>query len=178
MRTLGFLLTAALLTTTAHAEVFRCLGSDGKTLYQPTPCQGKGKEEQLDIRRDPEKEAAAKAKLQAIQTEYDTRRLEQQKKAQEEQQKQKEQEVNMMQLSIQRQQAEASERQALALERLTQGASRQLPYYTLPVPLHPNKPLYPSPTPQIPYAQQPHPAHPINPPSQPSPGSGQLFGRR
>ncbi|MCK9608949.1 MAG: DUF4124 domain-containing protein [Methylomonas sp.] len=61
-----------LMSAPSHAEVFKCVEKFGKAIYQSTPCKVTSKEQQLDIKTapDPAQEAAAKAKLEAIQAEY------------------------------------------------------------------------------------------------------------
>jgi hypothetical protein len=69
------ILTAMVLVChTAAAEVFKCTNQSGKTVYQPKPCQTEGKERLLDIKADPVKEAAGKAKLEALRSEQDAKK--------------------------------------------------------------------------------------------------------
>jgi len=69
------ILTAmVLLCHTAAAEVFKCTDQSGKTVYQSKPCQTVAKEQQLDIKADPVKEAEGKAKLQALRSEQDAKK--------------------------------------------------------------------------------------------------------
>jgi hypothetical protein len=65
-----------LMSTIAHAEVFKCMEKFGKAVYQSSPCKPASKEQQLDIQTAPDaaQSAAAKAKLEAIQAEYQTQK--------------------------------------------------------------------------------------------------------
>ncbi len=70
------------LSLPAAAEVFKCTGSFGKTVYQSKPCQTAVKEQQLDIKTDPAVEAEARVKLEALRSEMDARRTERQNREQ------------------------------------------------------------------------------------------------
>ena len=61
----------ACASTVAQGEVFKCMDSLGKTNYQSKPCQTAVKERQLPIKSDPDKEVQGKAKMDALQKEYD-----------------------------------------------------------------------------------------------------------
>lgn len=75
MRKLAFF-CLIMASTAIHAEVFKCVGSFGKTVYQSRPCTNTSKEQQLDIETtpDPAQEAAAKAKLDAARAEYQAKK--------------------------------------------------------------------------------------------------------
>lgn len=108
-----------LISATAHAEVFKCVEKFGKAVYQSAPCKIATKEQQLDIKTAaaPDQAAAAKAKLEAIQSEY------QAQKTAEEQLRAKQNKESAAALEIARknaliqQQAEAQQRQAEAQQR-------------------------------------------------------------
>lgn len=68
------LMAIVLACHTANAEVFKCVGKGGKTVYQAKPCQTTDKAQQLDIQADPAQEAAAKAKLEALQNEHEAKK--------------------------------------------------------------------------------------------------------
>ncbi|MBS4051782.1 DUF4124 domain-containing protein [Methylomonas rivi] len=108
-----------LMSATAHAEVFKCMEKFGKAVYQSRPCTDTSKEQQLDIKTtpDPAQEAAAKAKLEAVQAEYQA-----QKTSAAERQTKQNQEAAAIESArrsalLQQQQAEAQQKQAEALER-------------------------------------------------------------
>lgn len=125
----------------AHAEVYKCTGKDGKTVYQSKPCQTAVKAEQLDIQADPEVEAAAKARREALESEYDAKKA---AKLEAERRdavlrNQTESAAALKQSAIaHQQQVEAQQRQAAALERQAQqGANRVMivaPPAVLPAP--------------------------------------------
>ncbi len=73
MKVLTFILLAC-LATAANAQVYKCVDKQGKTNYQGKPCQVSAKEEHLEIKSDPAKESEAKAKMQMLQSEYDTQK--------------------------------------------------------------------------------------------------------
>lgn len=133
------LVCIALLLTTAKAEVFKCIEKFGETVYQSSPCEPNAKEHRLDINTDPAQEAAAASKLEAIQSEYESRKLAQEQRDKELEQKRMEaanQEIARRNAIAQQEQAEAQKRQAEALERRNNYDNRPLyisPYYTKPV---------------------------------------------
>ena len=146
MRNGVVLLILTFASLSAHAEVFKCVEKFGKTSYQATPCNQAAKEQQLEIKSDPEKEAAAKAKLGAIQNEYDTRKAEKEKIDKEladQQRANAELEIARRNAIAQQEQADAQRRQAEALERKNQQNDR--PIYVLPT-----VPTRPVPLPQRP----------------------------
>ena len=137
MRVLIFLFWVT-LSVSAGADVFKCTGKYGQTTYQSSPCAPSKKEQQLDIKFDPVKEAEAKAKLEAIRREYE---------AQEAAKIQKEQA-----LAAQRNEAaslEYARRSAIAQQKLAREEEPQLgvlkiqnqnmnrPIYFLPLPKTP-----------------------------------------
>lgn len=129
------------------AEVFKCIEKNGKTTYQATPCELAAKEQQLDIKSDPAREAEAKAKLEAIQNEYDTRKAAQEKADKERAEQQRANsalEFARRSAIAQQEQAQAQQRQAEALEK--QYRYNNQPYYYLP-PVRPVYPLTPGLTP-------------------------------
>ncbi|MGR8931855.1 MAG: DUF4124 domain-containing protein [Gammaproteobacteria bacterium] len=133
MRIPVFLLSA-LLSASAYAEVYKCTEKYGKTIYQNTPCNRAAKEQQLDIKSDPAKEAEARAKLQAIRNEYDARKaaqLERDKELRTQQSEAASIDAARRAAMAQQQQAQAQQRQAQALETQNQQLSRQ-PYYIVP----------------------------------------------
>ncbi|PPD33669.1 MAG: hypothetical protein CTY19_06925 [Methylomonas sp.] len=129
----GALLILTFASLSAHAEVFKCVEKFGKTSYQAKPCNQSAKEQQLEIKSDPEKEAAAKAKLGAIQDEYDTRKTEKEKidkELAEQQRATAELEIARRNVIAQQEQADAQRRQAEALEK--QNRQNNRPIYVLP----------------------------------------------
>lgn len=111
------------VSTAVQAEVFKCTGGSGKTVYQEKPCQAAVKSQQLDIKADPEQEAAAKAKLEALETEYAARKAAQIEAEKESAAiKNQTEQVEALKRSAlaQQQQAAAQQRQAEALERQNQ----------------------------------------------------------
>ncbi|MGZ4998889.1 MAG: DUF4124 domain-containing protein [Methylomonas sp.] len=127
------LMAMALGWHAANAEVFKCIGKAGRTVYQEKPCQAAVKEQVMDIKADPAKEAAAKARLEAFEAENDARRAE---RRQEEQEVAAEiyqaAKVNALNRSVfaQEQQAAAQRRQAEALEMRNQQLSN--PWWLYP----------------------------------------------
>lgn len=140
MRGLFFLLLCS-ASAQANAEVFKCIEKSGKTVYQASPCKAAVKEQQLDIKSDPAKDAAAKAKLKAIQNEYDTRKAAQEKADKERAEQQRAAaalEFARRSAIAQQEQAQAQQRQAEALER--QNRVNVRPGFYLP----PSGPGYPA----------------------------------
>lgn len=131
MRILMFLLLA-LTSVSLRAEVFKCIEKYGRITYQNTPCKSSAKEQQLDIKSDPAKEAEAKAKLEAIRNEYETRKA---LKAEEEKiLRSRRSEALSLEFArrnaiAQQEQAHAQQRQAEALERSTPYNNRPLYYW-------------------------------------------------
>lgn len=110
----------ALSYQSVQAEVFKCIGKAGKTLYQSKPCQALEKEQQLDIRSDPAKEAEAKARAEAVRNEYEARKAAKLEAERNEAalRNQTESTMALKQSAIaQQQQVLAEQRQAEALER-------------------------------------------------------------
>lgn len=117
------LMAIALSCQAAHAEVFKCIGKDGKTVYQAKPCLTSDKSKQLDIQTDQAQEEAAKAKLEAIQNEYDAKQAaKQEAERRDAALKNQTESTNALKQSAaaQQQQAIAEQRQAEALERQSQ----------------------------------------------------------
>ncbi|OAI11950.1 MULTISPECIES: DUF4124 domain-containing protein [Methylomonas] len=116
---LAWLLLGLCGLASAQAEVFKCSGKSGKTVYQQKPCSQEGGR-QLDIHADPAREAEAKAKLEALREENQVRkaaRLEAEKQQAERQRQIEEVEAMKRSALAQQQQADAQRRQAEALER-------------------------------------------------------------
>ncbi len=117
------LMVMALCCHAANAEVFKCIGKAGKTVYQEKPCEAAVKEQLMDIKADPVKEAEAKARLEALEMENKARREE---RLQEEEdaatKRYQAEQINALKRSAiaQQQQAVAQRRQAEALERQNQ----------------------------------------------------------
>lgn len=125
----------------ANAEVFKCTGSLGKTVYQEKPCQTAVKSQQLDIKGDPAKEAEAKAKLEALQTENEARkaqRLQAEKEAAAQRNQAEQTDALRRSALAQQQQAAAQQRQAEALERQNQQLNN--PVWVLPPVARPVEP--------------------------------------
>lgn len=166
-----FFLFLTLLSASANAEVFKCTVKYGKTIYQNSPCQGNAKEQQLDIKSDPAKEAAAKAKLEAIRNEYDARKAAQEEKAKALSSQRNDAvslEIARRAAVAQQEQAQAQQRQADALERQNQNDNRD--YYLWPTPI-PGPAPAPIPTPISPSEQGPgaNLNPPLTAPKQPIP---------
>lgn len=129
------LLTLALSSQTVNAEVYKCIGSGGKTSYQARPCQSTTKEQQLDIKSDPAKEAEAKAKLESVRSEYENRkaaRAEAEKAQAEQRREAAKVDAARRSAEAQQEQAEAQHRQADALERQNQQDNRPVMLVTPP----------------------------------------------
>lgn len=132
MKRLSILLLV-LASSQASADVFKCIGGNGKTVYQEKPCEGAAKGRQLNIEADPDKEAEAKARLESLQIEVDSRRAERLKAEKEAaEQRNKAEQVDALRRSAvaQQQQAIAAQRQAEALEQ--QNRQVNTPYWFLP----------------------------------------------
>jgi hypothetical protein len=132
LRIIAFFILGASLPL--HADVYRCKDASGNMAYQATPCQNQSTSGQqpMDIHFDPEKEAAAKARLQTIQNEYQQRKQDQEKQQQENSSNQKQQQSLLLQqqlVAAQQQQAAAAEREAQALSGHPYGGN--LPYYSV-----------------------------------------------
>ncbi len=125
-----------LFSMATNAEVYKCIEKSGKTLYQSSPCKATSKEQQLKIQSDPVKEAEAKARLEEVQSEYDTRKTAQQQADKqltaERYEAAKLEIANRKAIALQ-EQADAQKRQAEALENQNQNANT--PVYILPPPL-------------------------------------------
>ncbi|PPD20634.1 MAG: hypothetical protein CTY22_06280 [Methylomonas sp.] len=140
---------AVMLSASASAEVYKCIGGDGKTLYQSRPCQTSQREKQLDIKADPEREAAARARLQDVQAEYQARKEQRAQAENERLQKQ----YQAATLEAARRSAQAQHRQADALEqRQAWGGDAPLPTrgfiapgVTFSAPIMPRQPASPAP---------------------------------
>lgn len=118
MRTLT-LIILTLLCQPSSAEVFKCVGKNGTVSYQPSPCQAAVKQQQLEIKSDPVKDAEAKAKLDQVRGEYETRkaaRQEAEKQATEQRNQALTVEAARRSAIAQQEMAEAQRRQAEALE--------------------------------------------------------------
>lgn len=125
-----------LLSIATHAEVYKCIEKSGKTLYQSSPCKATSQEQQLKIPSDPAKEAEAKARLEAVQSEYDARKTAQQQVEKqltaERYEAAKLEIANRKAIALQ-EQADAQKRQAEALE--NQNQNTNTPVYILSPPL-------------------------------------------
>ena len=129
----GLIFILILISATVEAEVFKCTEKFGKTIYQASPCKTAAKEQQLDIKSNPAKNTEAEAKLEAIQNEYESRKIAQEQKDKELEQQRMEAaslEIARRNAIAQQEQAEAQKRQAEALERRNQYNDR--PVYILP----------------------------------------------
>lgn len=109
-----------LLSSSVHAEVFKCQLESDKTVYQSTPCQSALKQKALEIQEsDPRKTAEAEAKLKAWKEDF-AKREEARIKAEKEQKAELDRKasVEALQKSAEYQQRQAYEqkRQADALE--------------------------------------------------------------
>jgi hypothetical protein len=126
-------LALSMLAFDTHADVFKCVEKYGAIRYQANPCSGNTEERKLDIVTDPAAEAAARAKLERIQDEYDTRKADKEKKDKElaeEQRAAAALEFARRSAIAQQEQALAQQRQAAALEKQNRFNSR--PYYIFP----------------------------------------------
>ena len=139
------LLLGLLVYGQANAEVFKCVGKDGKILYQAKPCAAAIKARQLDIEHAPNNESKAQANLDAVRSEYEARKTAQQqaeKEAAKQRRADEQLEYARRSAIAQQEQAEAQRRQAEALERQNNNANR--PFYILP-PAHPKPHTTPPP---------------------------------
>lgn len=73
MRVLTLLILATFCQA-SNADVFKCLGNNGRASYQPSPCTTAAEQQQLDIQSDPAKDAEAKARLEEVRSEYESRK--------------------------------------------------------------------------------------------------------
>lgn len=149
-----FFILLTLLTSSAHAEVFKCQLKSGKTVYQSTPCGSAVKQETIEIQKiDPRKVAEEEAKLKAWKEDFAKReaaRIKAEKELQAEQDRKASAEALKKSAEYQQQQAYEAKRQADALERQNMQSPYQqqfYPYYPSRIPLQP----YPSPIPLPPY---------------------------
>ncbi|WP_150048176.1 MULTISPECIES: DUF4124 domain-containing protein [Methylomonas] len=134
------LLLLILLSPAAYSDaVYKCTDQSGRIVYQPSPCSGADKQRLLTIPSDPQANVEAKAKLDAVQQEYDARKREQQSLEQQQSQRQREAaalEIARQNAIAQQQQAIAQQRQAEALERQNRrsGGFNYPYYYGMPRP--------------------------------------------
>lgn len=142
-----FFILLPLLSSSAHAEVFKCQLKSGKTVYQSTPCEAAVKQQAIEIQKpDPRKIAEEEAKLKAWEEDF-AKREEARIKAEKEQQAELDRKASVEALKksaeYQQQQAYEAKRQADALER--QNMQPLYPQYQFyPSPLYPATPAYPS----------------------------------
>ena len=140
----AILLALSFFAASANAEVYKCIEKFGKARYQASPCSENAKEQQLDIKTDPAKEAAAKTKLEEVQNEYDKRKEEKEKIDKElaaQQRANAELEIARRNAIAQQEQAQAQQRQADALEKQNRLNSR--PLYVIPPALPVQRPTMP-----------------------------------
>lgn len=159
-----FFIILTLLTSSAQAEVFKCLLKSGKTVYQSTPCESSVKQKTIKIQKiDPRKAAEEEAKLKAWKEDFSKREAER-AKAEQELQAEKDRKASIEALKksaeYQQQQAYEAKRQADALERQNV-PGLYLQQYQFP-------PYYPGyqPIPTFPPFQQSFPAYPSVVPHQ------------
>lgn len=139
MKILPFLLITS-LSPMVQAEVFKCTDSQGKTNYQAKPCAATVKQQHMSIKSDPAKEAEAKTKLQAIESEYEQNKARQQeaeKQAFIERNQSVQAEALRQSAIAQQQQAIAQQRQAAALEMQNQQNNRPVLITTIPPVIQP-----------------------------------------
>jgi regulator of protease activity HflC (stomatin/prohibitin superfamily) len=118
-----------LLCQPSSAEVFKCIGKNGAVSYQPSPCQAAIKQQQLEIKSDPVKDAEAKAKLEQVRSEYEIRKSAQQeadKLAAEQRNQAATIEAARRGAIAQQEMAEAQRRQAEAMENQYNGNNRPI----------------------------------------------------
>lgn len=156
-----FIVTAMFLACPiANAEVFKCIGTNGKTVYQSKPCQATDKGQQMDIQVDPAQEAAAKAKLEALQNEYDAKKAAQAETERRDAEfRNRAEQTNALKQSAvaQQLQVEAAQRQAAAIEKQVQQNANQ-PAIVYPQTVMPAGPQLMQPvTPALPTVVQPAP---------------------
>ncbi len=73
-----------MLTSVAHAEVFKCLLEPDKVVYQSVPCPSAVKQEIVEIKKtDPRKAAEAEANLKAWEEDFAKREAVREKEEQE-----------------------------------------------------------------------------------------------
>lgn len=155
-----FFLFLALASASVHADVFKCTEKYGRTTYQNTQCKATAKEQQLDIKSDPAKEAAAKAKLEAIRNEYQTRKAikaEEDKTLSEQRNQALSLEFARRNAIAQQRQAQAQQRQAEVLQRNNRYNNRSLYFWPSIRPIRP------------PISLDNPPANRLNPPAPPTP---------
>lgn len=115
-----FLLLSIAMSSTAGAEVFKCISSSGKIAYQDKPCELDVRQETVQIEPiDPRESAEAEERFKAWEMEYEQRRaarLQAEQEQREERAHLEAVEALKQSAEAQRQQAEAELRQAEALE--------------------------------------------------------------
>lgn len=142
----AMVLTVIFFAASADAEVFKCIEKYGKTRYQASPCSENAQEQQLDIKTDPAKEAAAKERLEEIQSEYDSRKAAKDKLDKEMAEQQRAAaalEIARRNAIAQQEQAQAQQRQADALERQNRFNNRPLYVFPPTLPARPSLPRLP-----------------------------------
>lgn len=118
MRILTLLILSA-FSHTSSAEVYKCVGKNGTVTYQPNPCTSAIKQQQLEIKTDPAKDAEAKVRLEEVRNEYENRKAAQQeaeKVAAEQRNQAASLEATRRSAIAQQEMAEAQRRQAEAME--------------------------------------------------------------
>ncbi|OAI09889.1 hypothetical protein A1359_18085 [Methylomonas lenta] len=153
------LLSLMLISATANAEVFKCIEKFGRAVYQSTPCKSGAKEQQLDIKADPAKEAAAESNLEAVQSEYESRKV-----AQDERNKELEkQRMEAATLEIARRNAIAQQEQADAQKRQAEALEQQNNYNNRPLYIVPSvRPPWPASKPPTPFPEPRRPRSAID----------------
>lgn len=141
-----FFILLTLLSSSAHAEVFKCQLKSGKTVYQSTPCEAAVKQQAIEIQKpDPRKIAEEEAKLKAWEEDFAKReaaRIKAEKEQQAELDRKASVEALKKSAEYQQQQAYEAKRQADALERQNmQPLYPQHLYY--PSPIYPVTPTFP-----------------------------------
>lgn len=146
MRKLIFLLSLIAIPT--QAEVYKCTEKYGKTIYQNSPCKSSARAEQLDIQAvDPEQEAKALSKLEAIRGEYEARKAAQAESEKADAKRRAEAavlEFSRRNAAAQIEQAEAQQRQASAMEQQSIRANQPVYYIQQPAPTSATTPNAPA----------------------------------
>lgn len=116
-----------LFSQVSAAEVFKCVGKYGAVSYQTSPCASAIKQQEMNIVSDPAKEAAAKARLEEVRSEDESRKAAKREAAKEAFERNvkaatadaalRNAAAQQEQADAQRGQATAQQRQAAALER-------------------------------------------------------------
>ena len=104
MRTLLFSIVLAAGCTAAHAQVYKCVDAQGKTVYSQSACPGTAKSTTIDSRPAPSAPAAKSSDPRKADAEFKKRQLEAEKEQEKEQKASQEKEAKKVNCAAAQQQ--------------------------------------------------------------------------